>query len=202
MPRRTSEPIQIYQLKVTLRGAHKPIWRQFQVRGDITLAKLHRILQAVMGWTDTHLHQFVIRGKQYGIAGGIETGQRRTMDEHKPRLSDVVSGQALRFAYEYDFGDGWQHELFVEDILSPKAGVGYPICLAGARACPPEDVGGMAGYETLMEAIHNPNHPQHEKYLEWIAGRFDSEAFDVDEVNRKLRRLKLVKRLDDHESQA
>src|SRR6202158_3429812 len=190
MPKRTSEPIQIYQLRVTLRGSHPLIWRQIQVRSDITLGKLHRILQVVMGWTDTHLHQFTIRGKQYWIPDEGDMVLRKKIDERKHRLRDVVSRQTSRFTYEYDFGDLWAHELLVEKILPPQAGVRYPVCLAGARACPPEDVGGTVGYENLLEAIHDPNHPQHEGYLEWIGDSFDPEAFDVDEVNRKLRRLK------------
>ena len=114
---------------------------------------------------------------------------RKKIDERKHRLKDVVSRQTSRFTYEYDFGDLWAHELLVENILSPQAGVQYPVCLAGARACPPEDVGGIVGYETLLEATH-PNHPQHEGYLEWIGDSFDPEAFDVNKVNRKLHRLK------------
>ena len=188
MPGRTAEPIQIYQLKVTLRGARKAIWRQCQVRSDITLAKLHRILQTVMGWTNTHLHRFLIRGAQYGIPDDMVL--RKMIDGRKHRLSDVVSRQAPRFTYEYDFGDGWQHELLVEDILPPQAGLRYPVCLAGARACPPEDVGGIAGYENFLAAINNPRHPEHQEYLEWIGDSFNPEAFDVDEVNRKLHRLK------------
>ncbi len=190
MPRRTSEPIQIYQLRVTLSGSHPPIWRQIQVRCDITLAKLHRILQAVMGWTDSHLHQFSIRGKQYGIPDESDIGLRKAIDERKYKLRDVVPDLNLHFTYEYDFGDLWEHELLVEGILAPQAGVRYPVCLAGARACPPEDVGGIAGYENFLAAINNPRHPEHQEYLEWIGDSFDPEAFDADEVNRKLRRLK------------
>ena len=190
MPRSNSEPIQIYQLRVTLRGSRPFIWRQIQVRSDITLGRLHRILQVVMGWKDTHLHQFTIRGKQYWIPDEGDMNLRNKIDEHKHRLRDVVSRQASRFTYEYDFGDLWAHELLVENILSPQAGVQYPVCLAGARACPPEDVGGTFGYENLLEAIHNPDHLQHEEYLEWIGDGFDPEAFDVNAVNRKLRQLK------------
>jgi len=190
MPNKNSEPVRIYQLKVTLHGSHPPIWRQFQVRSDITLAKLHRILQIVMGWTNTHLHRFLIRGGQFGIPDDGDMVLRKMIDGRKHRLSDVVSGQASRFTYEYDFGDGWQHELLVENILSPEAGERYPVCLAGARACPPEDVGGALGYQNLLEAIHNLNHPQHDECLEWIGDGFDPEAFHVDEVNRKLRQLK------------
>jgi hypothetical protein len=190
MPGRISEPVQIYQLKVTLRGSHPPIWRQFQVGSDITLAKLHRILQTVMGWTDTHLHRFLIRGTEYGIPDPTDMGMRKMIDERKHRLKDVVSRPASRFTYEYDFGDGWQHEILVENILGPQPGVRYPFLLTGARACPPEDVGGIAGYLNFLAAIDNPRHPEHQEYLEWIEGRFDPEVFDAHEVNRKLRRLK------------
>ena len=115
---------------------------------------------------------------------------RKKIDERKHRLRDIVSRQASRFTYEYDFGDLWTHELLVENILSPQEGVRYPVCLVGARACPPEDVGGTVGYENLLEAIHNTNHPQHDEYLEWIGDSFDPEAFNANEVNRKLRRLR------------
>jgi hypothetical protein len=189
MPGRTSEPVQIYQLKMTLHGSHPPIWRRIQVKPDITLAQLHRILQAVMGWTNTHLHRFFMRGSQYGIPDEGAMAMRKTKDEHQHRLRDIVSGQASRLTYEYDFGDLWQHEILLESILPSEAGVRYPVCLAGARACPPEDVGGIPGYEDFLEATRNPEHPEHREYLEWIGGRFDPEAFDAAEVNRKLRRL-------------
>jgi hypothetical protein len=114
----------------------------------------------------------------------------KKIDERKDRLRDVVSRQASRFTYEYDFGDLWTHELLVENILFPQEDVHYPVCLAGARGCPPEDVGGTVGYENMLEAIHDSNHPQRVGYLEWIGATFGPEAFDTDEVNRKLRGLK------------
>ena len=143
-----------------------------------------------MGWTDTHLHQFAIRGKQYWIPDEGDMALRKKIDERKHRLKDVVSRQTSRFTYEYDFGDLWAHELLVENILSPQAGVRYPVCLAGARTCPPEDVGGRVGYENLLEAIHNPNHPQHEGYLEWIGegircGGGQSEATPAEVIREK-----------------
>src|SRR6185312_5947261 len=130
---RTSQRTDTYQLKVTLRGSHPAIWRQFQVRSDITLAKLHNTLQIVMGWTNTHLHRFLIRGKQYGIPDEGDMVLRKMIDGRKHRLSDVVKGQAPRFTYEYDFGDGWQHELLVENSLSPEAGVVSDLSYGRAR---------------------------------------------------------------------
>ena len=96
----------------------------------------------------------------------------------------------MQFRYNYDFGDNWVHILAVEKMLPAEEVVRYPICLAGVRACPPEDVGGLPGYENFLEAMRDPKHPEHTEYLEWISGRFDPEAFDVDEVNRRLRRLR------------
>lgn len=95
-----------------------------------------------------------------------------------------------RFLYEYDFGDGWEHQIVVEKTISPTAGEKYPRCIQGKGACPPEDVGGVWGYESFLEAIQNPNHEEHDSYLEWVGGKFDPEAFDLEETNQALRRVK------------
>ncbi len=190
MPGRTSEPVQIYQIKVTLRDSQPPIWRRIQVRSDITLAKLHRILQRVMGWEDAHLHQFVIGDQYYGVPGEEDAGPRQTRDERKYTLGEVMLGERSQFRYNYDFGDNWEHVLAVEKILPPAEGVRYPVCLAGARACPPEDVGGLPGYENFLEAMKDSQHPEHNEFSEWIGGTFDPEAFDVNEVNQKLRGIR------------
>lgn len=184
-----TKSIAIYEIKVTLHDSQPPVWRRIQVRSDITLAKLHRILQCVMGWEDAHLHQFVVQGQFYGIADREEE-LRKTNDERKYRLSDIVPGEGSKFQYDYDFGDNWEHVLKVEKALPPDEGVRYPICLEGARACPPEDVGGIPGYENFLQALNNPGHPEHDEYLEWIGGDFDPEAFDRTQVNQRLRRLR------------
>jgi len=96
----------------------------------------------------------------------------------------------LKFLYEYDFGDGWEHELLVEKILPAEPGVGYPRCLKGKRACPPEDVGGVWGYADFLEIMRDPNHPEHEDMLEWVGGEFDPEVFDLEEVNAELEEMR------------
>lgn len=156
----------------------------------MTLAQFHRILQTVMGWTDTHLHRFLIQGEPYGAPDKNQIVFTRMIDERKYRLRDVTIGVNFRFTYAYDFGDGWEHALLVEKVLSPQEGVRYPVCLAGERGCPPEDVGGIPGYENFLEAMRNLRHPEHKEYLEWIGGPFDPEAFDVSEINRRLHRMK------------
>ena len=184
----------IYQIKVTLKHSKPPIWRRIQVRGDTRLDKLHHILQTVMGWWDAHLHQFIVGGRGHIYYGepnpDFADWGMDMQDETKVRLYQLAAGEKFRFVYEYDFGDGWEHDLLVEKILPPEEGVAYPRCLKGKRACPPEDVGGVWGYGYFLEAIHDPDHPEHEEFLEWIGGDFDPEAFDLAEVNEALQRLR------------
>jgi len=160
------------------------------VSSDITLAKLHRILQCVMGWEDAYLYVFVVGDDRYSVPNEEDMGPRRTRDERKYKLSELVPEEGSRFRYKYDFGDYWQHVLVIEKILPPQEGARYPICLAGARACPPEDVGGASGYEDFLRAINNPDHSEHDEYLEWIGGSFEPEAFHLDAVNQRLRGIR------------
>lgn len=173
---------EIYQLKITLKGSKPPIWRRVQVRSEITLAQLHEVIQIAMGWTDSHLHQFIVHGPAYGRPDveGLEVN-----DEKKAPLWRLV-GLRDTFVYEYDFGDGWEHEIVVEKVLPVGEGVLYPRCLAGKRACPPEDVGGIWGYGNFLIVINNPRHPEHRERLEWVGGAFDPTAFNLADVNRHL----------------
>jgi hypothetical protein len=183
----SDQPSLVYQIKVSLDDIRPPVWRRFVVPGGATLSKLHNILQVVMGWEDYHLHQFTIAGKRYGDAGQDEFGELGFMDERRYSLSQLLPRKGLRFKYEYDFGDSWQHTLVVEEILPSKKGVRYPACLAGKRACPPEDVGGVWGYAEYLAALEDPGHPGHDEWLQW-RGAFDPEAFDLRKVNAELKR--------------
>jgi hypothetical protein len=178
----------VYQIKVTLRDTHPPIWRRIVVPENTTLLKLHDILQIVMGWEDYHLHLFTLDGENYGDPADDEYGFLGTMPEENYRLSELIHGEGQRFVYEYDFGDGWIHVLRVEKIGPAREGVSYPVCMAGRRACPPEDVGGIGGYARFLEAIHDPDDPEHDEYLLWAGGEFDPEEFDLEAVNEQLRR--------------
>ena len=177
----------IYQIKVTLENIKPPIWRRLLVRSDITLADLHRIIQAAMGWWNYHLHQFIVDGTYFGEPHPDYDDFLDMRDERDVTLRQIVSGEGFKFRYEYDFGDSWLHQVLVEKVLAPEAGLDYPICIKGRRACPPEDVGGVWGYYGFLEAIQDPKHPEHEEYVEWIGEEFDPAAFDLDEVNRALR---------------
>lgn len=154
---------------------------------NLTLAQLHQVIQVAMGWHDDHRREFKIEGVRYGVPYP-EFGDE-VLDESRVRLSQLLGAGVRRFHYVYDFGDRWMrwmHVLEVEKTLPYEADQPYPVCLAGKRACPPEDVGGVWGYETFLEAIRDPSHPDHEFLLEWVGGEFDPEAFDIVEVNRVL----------------
>jgi Plasmid pRiA4b ORF-3-like protein len=185
--KRSMTPV-VYQIKVTLKGSKPPIWRRIQVTSETTLAQLHRILQRVMGWESYHLYRFVVGGREYGDPGMLE--EMEGEDARGVTLATLVRGEKDTFLYEYDFGDSWDHELLIEKVLPFEAGKCYPVCLTGKRACPPEDCGGIWGYVGFLDAIRDPQHPEHEEMLEWVGGEFDPEAFDLSEVNRELQRLK------------
>jgi hypothetical protein len=188
MTKKTVSKAPIYQLKVTLEHSKPPIWRRLLVPGNVTLEKLHYIIQVAMGWTNSHLHQFIVGQTYFGEPHpdyGFEM-----QDERRVRLSQIAPREGFKFRYEYDFGDSWLHTLLVEKVLGPEPGQQYPVCIKGKRACPPEDVGGVWGYEEFLEAIGNPDHPEHENYLEWIGDEFDPEEFDLEETNEFLRELR------------
>ena len=151
-----SEPEAVYQLKVTLDGIRPSIWRRIQVREDITLFKLHKILQEVIGWDDYHLHKFVIEGEDYSVIcrEADMLGDDFT-DEKKVRLNRVIPGEKFKFTYEYDFGDSWYHTILVEKILRPQEELKQPVCLKGKRSAPPEDCGGEGGYYHLLKALRD-----------------------------------------------
>jgi hypothetical protein len=189
--KRASTDAPVYQIKVTLKDSKPPIWRRIQVRSDVTLGDLHHVLQAVMGWEDYHLHQFIV-GRTYYGQPDLDFEYYEVRDEDDVRLNQVVPGEGLEFTYEYDFGDNWQHRLSVERVLPAEPGAQYPVCVAGKGACPPEDVGGVWGYYGFLEAIRDSEHPEHEETLAWIGGEFDPQAFDLEAVNRELRALRHI----------
>jgi hypothetical protein len=173
----------VHQLKTTLLEVDPPVWRRLLVPSDATLADLNFILQAAMGWTNSHLHQFTIAEVDYSDPRFEVDGAD---DEFAVRLAEVVTAEGLRFNLLYDFGDGWNHEIIVERILPRESGKRYPCCVAGERACPPEDCGGVWGYEEFLGAIRDPKHEEHNAMLEWVGGSFDPEAFDLAALNRRL----------------
>ncbi|SCL31357.1 plasmid pRiA4b ORF-3 family protein [Micromonospora inyonensis] len=179
-------PRQIFQLRISLAGVRPSVWRRVLVPGGYTLDRLHRVVQHAMGWRDCHLHSFEIDGVQYGAPDPDDGLASR--DELDTRL-DMAVGKGNRFQYTYDFGDWWEHELVVEDVLTADPDGRYPACLDGEHACPPEDVGGPAGYRLLLDALADPAHPRHDAMRDWLGRSFDPSVFDAGRASTLLRRF-------------
>ena len=182
---KTVAPASAYQLKVTLLHSQPPIWRRFQVESAVTLQRMHRLLQIVMGWTDSHMHGFRVpqpgqRGARQQFLPIEEAGEKSTL------LGDLLHRPKDRVIYEYDFGDSWEHDIVLEEIVARSSTVRYPIVLSGRGACPPDDVGGIPGYYHFLEAIKDPKHPDHEDMVAWGGEDFDPARFDVQAVNRAI----------------
>lgn len=174
----------LYLLKVQLFDVEPAIWRRFVVPAGITLDRLHDVIQIVMGWTDSHLHEFTIGNKRYtdypeSKEDGLVCGRYR--------LGDLIKQNGRTFRYLYDFGDCWEHELVLEKsrYFNPELRTELA-CLEGERACPPEDVGGIPGYFEFCNALKDPNHEEHESFMEWFGGDYDSEQFDSESASWEL----------------
>jgi hypothetical protein len=181
---------EVYQFKVTLLDTKPPIWRRIQV-SDGTLDKLHEHIQTAMGWTNSHLHHYRIDGQLYGDPMLMaETFQELNYaDSTTTKLSEILprEGARFQFEYEYDFGDGWLHEVLFEGRPRAEPGKRVPLCVEGERACPPENVGGVWGYADFLEAISDPENDQHETMREWIGRRFDPNAFNPTTATRRMK---------------
>jgi hypothetical protein len=178
-----------YQLKVTLEGVQPPIWRRFQVPDRITLARLHLVLLAVMGWGGGHLYEFEVGRRRIGEPD--DSFGYPAEDASRVELRSVAHQDGARLTYVYDFGDGWEHQVLVEKTSCPGADGGRVACLDGRRACPPDDCGGVWGYRDLLAALDDPAHPESAERREWlqVVGPFDPELFDPAEVTTRLTRF-------------
>jgi hypothetical protein len=179
---------EVYQIKVELVETEPAIWRRLLVPAGVKLPRLHDILQVAMGWTNSHLHEFLVGELHFGEPG--EDFNVPPIDYAAIQLIQLAPRVGSAIRYLYDFGDHWEHLITVEDALPPESiAEPLPRCLDGARACPPEDVGGTHRYEEFLIALANPYHPEHKQWRRWAGLRFDPAAFDLDRVNRRLARF-------------
>lgn len=178
-------PEKIYQLHISLKYIKPEIWRRFLVTDEVTFEKLHKIIQIVMGWEDYHLHEFSVGSRKFGMPDE-EWDFYEAENEKKVRLNELNMAENQKFGYLYDFGDSWEHEIKIEKLISIESGVKYPKCLAGERACPPEDCGAFPGYDQMFELHRLPPDELDEddaERIQWLGEDHDFEYFSVDEVN-------------------
>jgi hypothetical protein len=200
-------PKNIYQFKVILKEIHPPVWRRIQVPEDYSLYDLHVAIQDSFPWFDCHLNQFSSvtlkesERQYYGFPDPDDYGDREVIWEWKVLIKDTFKIDGNRaLNYEYDFGDGWQHRVELEEILPAGKGIEYPRCVDGRRACPPEDCGSYPGYDDLLKVLKNPKDEEYKSMCDWLGIRkgseYDSEYFDPQEVEFRdpKEELKLVKK--------
>ena len=180
------------RLTVTLEGIDPPVWRRLEVPASLKLERLHDVLQVALGWTNSHLHVFEIGEERIGVSYALDqlTDGLCTRSGRMVELGHVVDKGFRRLTYEYDFGDSWRHTIEVESVEDEPTGDDWVSCLEGARSCPPEDCGGVGGYEHLLEVVFDPTHPEFEEMREWVGPGFDPERFDLAAVNAALRRMR------------
>lgn len=186
---RASAQPTVHRVKITLRDTKPPIWQRPEVLSGLRLSQLHGCVQSAFGWTGGHLWAFSTPQGEFGVPNpdlGFGSASGRT-------IGDVAPVVGSKFRYNYDFGDDWDHEILVEDIRPAEAGVAYPRCTPGRRACPLDDCGGIWGYYELLEILADPDDPEHKERLEWLgidsADQFDPERFILADANRALKRL-------------
>jgi hypothetical protein len=194
IPRLKSDARWFWQLRVELLNVTPKVWRRVIVPSDITLPKLHAVLQCALGWTDSHLHEFLIGGVRYELPHPDDDFDNAVpkRDERRVRLDKALGHIARAFEYPYDFGDDWHHLIVIEDRHAQRSDALLTVqCIDGANRVPPEDVGGAPGYEEFLNAIHDPNHEEHARLLRWAGGSYDPNAFDIRAVNRELAAIKV-----------
>jgi len=179
MARKATTTGDIVKLKVTLTGMRPPVWRRLLLPAAMTLRDLHDAIQASMGWENAHLHDFDIAGDRYGDPSTTD----EVANEARLTLAEIRRAGIERFKYTYDFGDDWEHLVVIEGTIPRAEGQRYPACIAGKRACPPEDSGGPYGYANLLEVRADPSHPDHEEMSEWLDEDFDPDEFSVVEAD-------------------
>ena len=177
------KPAVIYQLKIQLQGSKPPIWRRVEVLSDITLDTFHEVIQAAMGWDDSHLHNFeqndrIFEPDNDSMGDGFDMEGE---DESKFTLEQLLTTPKEKLEYTYDFGDSWDHTITLEKILEPDAKVQYPRCTKGKSACPPDDCGGIWGYYEMLEAIKDPEHPDFST-LQKFENRVPLQVFAVSKL--------------------
>ncbi len=177
----------IVELYVELQDIEPLIWRRLLVPVTITLPKLHDVLQHTLGWADSHLHCFAFGARTFSMPYDEMFEAMEMEDERRKTLGGVLGSDLREFEYAYDFGDGWRCHVTVVPRPDADPDRTYPLCIGGARAVPPDDVGGPPGYERFLAAIRDPEHEEHDEMLAWVGGAFDPEGFDLNVVNRILR---------------
>jgi hypothetical protein len=178
-------------LRIELLDITPTVWRRVLVPPTIRLPVLHRVFQTALGWTNSHLHEFVIGGQRYSTNDPDMIAELNQKDERRVVLEKALGHEARCFDYVYDFGDDWHHVVLLDERYARLDPAAPMRCLDGENACPPDDVGGPHGYAEFLNAVADPKHEEHTDFLAWVGGRFDPSHFDRAAVNAALAKIKV-----------
>ncbi len=191
----SDQPGDILRVRITLRDVTPPVWRRLDVPADLTLARLHECIQVTMGWTFSHLHEFRVGDRCYGVPDPEFHGAERPVyRDASIKLNAIVKRGIDRFEYLYDFGDDWRHEIAIEGTLRAEPGEELPRFVDGARRCPPEDCGGPPGYQEFLEAATSPDHPEHDEAVAWYGEEYDPDDIEEAAIRAQLSRIAASRR--------
>jgi hypothetical protein len=185
---------EFYEMKISLNGIEPEIWRKFIIDSSTSLEEFHNIIQIVMGWENYHLYGFFIKGVEYMPADDDSDLEQEAEDTKGMKLNKFGFRKRDKIRYIYDYGDSWEHTIKIEKIYEPEKDLIAPICIDGARNCPPEDCGSICGYEDILKAINKPTTKAAEELLEWLGDDYDPEEFNIDEINKRLQPKKTKKK--------
>jgi len=191
----------VYYLRITLKDSKPPIWRDILVPSDLTLDALHYVIQATMGWENSHLHQFIAEKvlytdedthtnnrDDYGLDVD-DSSNNHDRNEKQYTVSQLLTKETVSMVYEYDLGDSWMHHIELKKILPADVYAHQPRCIKGEQACPPEGCGGIWGYADMLESIQNAKNTNSDDELTWFGEGFNPNHFDIEEVNKVLKHL-------------
>jgi len=189
--------MKVYQIQISLTNSKPEIWRKILVQPNLSLANFHMTIQIVMGWDNSHLHQFIKNKTFYTrkMEDDMTWGDLNNVDYKGLKISDLLKNENDKIDYEYDFGDSWHHDIVLEKILDTSEKTKYPTCIDGKLACPPEDCGGIWGYSDLLKVLNNPGHKDYADLLDWLDGEFDPNYFNIEKTNLNLKRFIKLKKL-------
>jgi hypothetical protein len=177
----------IYQFRIELKGIEPKIWRSVQLNDNTQLLDLHYAAQIAMGWYDSHLYQFEKDGMIYGDPEALEDGN--VQDDSIVNIVDIFKNEKDSISYVYDFADNWEHSIILEKIIDAKEPLPHLLCVGGKRNCPPEDCGGVGGYQEMLEVLKTPDTTEYKELIEWIGGEFDPEAFEIGIINDSFKEI-------------
>jgi hypothetical protein len=172
----------LYHLRIALCDIEPEIWRTFVIDGETPFSELHEIIQIVMGWENEHLYKFYIDNQTITDISNDDLDSKNALDSNVITLKKLGLQKGQKFYYLYDFGDNWNHEIIIEDLVETDP-ISYPICIAGEYSCPPENCGGAAGYLDLLKALKKPRSKAYRDYRNWLGSDFDPESFDILDIN-------------------